>query len=41
MENIHTYIGNLAVEKGYITQEQLNECILILDQQEEGSEKKN
>lgn len=39
MENIHTYIGNLAVEKGYITQEQLNECILILDQQEEESEK--
>lgn len=35
MENLQTYIGTLAVERGYITQEKLNACIAILDAQDE------
>ena len=34
MENLQTYIGALAVDKNYINQTQLNECISILDQEE-------
>ncbi len=34
MEKLQTYIGNLAIEKGYLSSEQLSECIAILDSQE-------
>lgn len=34
MEKLQTYLGTLAIEKGYIKQEQLSECIMILDSQD-------
>lgn len=34
MEKLQTYIGALAVEKGFLSQSQLDECIRLLDQQE-------
>ncbi len=38
MDKLQTYLGYLAIDKSYITQDQLNECIMLLDSQE--SEKK-
>lgn len=34
MEKLQTYLGTLAIERGYIGQEQLMECIMILDSQD-------
>ena len=34
MEKLQTYLGKLAVEKNYLSEEQLQECIAILDQEE-------
>ena len=32
MEKLETYIGNLAVEKGFISQDCLNACIQRMDE---------
>jgi serine/threonine-protein kinase len=38
MEKLQTYIGALAVEKNFLTQSQLDECIHLLDQQDAEAE---